>query len=100
MLINYLKNEGNASIALVSINDLKAFALDIIQQTKRELEELVISQKSEMYVSRQKACEMLDVNSTTIWRWSKKNYLVPIFIGGKRRFKVSDINRLLNKNLN
>ena len=95
MLINNLIKEGNITIS-VSANDLKEFALDIIQQTKRELEDLVIAQKSEAYVSRQRACEMLDVDATTMWRWAKRNYLVPATVGGKKRYKMSDINKLLN----
>jgi len=95
---NNLFKEGNANIALVSVNDLKQFALDIIQYTKQELEDLVIAQKSEAYVSRQRACEMLDVDACTLWRWAKRNYLVPATVGGKKRYKMSDINRLLNNN--
>ena len=98
MFINSLIKEGNITVSL-SANDLREFALDIIQQTKRELEDLVIAQKLEAYVSRQRACEMLDVDSTTLWRWAKRNYLVPATVGGKKRYKLSDINRLLGNNL-
>ena len=96
MLINNLIKEGNTNIALVSINDLKEFALDIIQQTKRELEDLVIAQQSEKYISRKRACEILDINECTIWRWKKKNYLQPIRVGGEDRYAMSEINKLLN----
>jgi hypothetical protein len=95
MNIKDLVNEKNVSVS-VGIADLREFALDIILQTKRELEDLVIAQKSEAYVSRQRACEMLDVDSTTLWRWAKRNYLVPATVGGKKRYKMSDINKILN----
>jgi hypothetical protein len=98
MRIKEFVNENNITIS-VSINDLREFALDIIQQTKRELEDLVITQNSEAYISRQRACEMLDVDACTLWRWSKRNYLVPVSVGGKKRYKLSDINRLLGNNL-
>ena len=65
MILKELIDEKNVSVS-ISINDLREFALDIIQQTKRELEDLVIAQKSEAYVSRQRACEMLDVDATTL----------------------------------
>ena len=97
MRIQELSRENNIMVS-VGITDLKEFALDIILQTKRELEDLVIAQKSETYVSRQRTAEMLDVDSTTLWRWAKRNYLVPATVGGKKRYKMSDINRMLNLN--
>jgi len=96
MRINELIKEGNFALT-IGANDLKEFAFDIIQQTKRELEDLVTAQKSETYVSRQRASEMLGVDSVTLWRWAKRNYLIPATVGGKKRYKMSDINRLLNK---
>lgn len=98
MNIKDLAKENNIIVS-IGITDLREFALDIIQQTKRELEDLVIAQKLETYVSRQRACEMLDVDTTTLWRWAKRNYLVPATVGGKKRYKMSDINRLLGNNL-
>ena len=99
MRIKELINENNITIS-VGMTDLREIVLDIIQQAKRELEDLVIAQKSETYVSRQRACEMLDVDYSTIWRWGQRKYLVPCSAGGKKRYKMSDINRLLNNNLN
>jgi hypothetical protein len=96
MIKNFVS--GTNTAVFVSLSDLKEFALDIIQQTKRELEDLVIAQKSEAYVSRQRASEMLGVDSTTLWRWAKKNYLVPAAVGGKKKYKMSEINKLLNLN--
>ena len=94
MNLNNLVAENNFSVT-ISLNDLKEFALDMMQQTKRELEDSITAKKSETYVSRQRACEMLDVNATTMWRWAKRNYLVPATVGGKKKYKISDIENLL-----
>jgi predicted site-specific integrase-resolvase len=34
---------------------------------------------------------MLDVDRSTLYRWKKRGYLVPIQIGGKVRYKRSEI---------
>lgn len=47
-------------------------------------------------VSIKQVCEMLDVDPSSLWRWRKRGYLVPAEIGGKRRYKISDIRRILN----
>ena len=96
MLINNLLKEGNTNIALVSIKDLKEFAEEIIQQTKKEMEDLINFQQSEKYISRKRACEILDINECTIWRWKKKKYLQSIRVGGEDRYAMSEINKVLN----
>ena len=92
-MLNVLKYD-NFSVT-VGFDDLKMIVKEIIEDTKRELEDLVTAQKSETYVSRQRACEMLDVAASTMYRWSKRKYLVPVTVGGKKRYKMSDINNLL-----
>ena len=69
-----------------------------IAGTKRELEQLITDQKAETYPSREKVMEMLDVSQATLWRWAKNGYLVPLNVGGKRRYKMSDIKRILEGN--
>jgi len=96
MAINDLLNERNLSIT-VGFNDLKVIVKEMIEDTKREFENLVVAQKSETYISRQRTSEMLGVDLSTLWRWAKQNYLVPVSVGGKKWYKTSDINRMLNR---
>ncbi|MDR2144921.1 MAG: helix-turn-helix domain-containing protein [Tannerella sp.] len=97
MNIKEILNETNITVS-VGLNDLKEFAKDIIQQTKREMKDLVVAENTETYISRQRASEMLEVDPSTLWRWAKQDYLVPVSVGGKKRYRMSDINnRLLNR---
>ncbi len=70
-----------------------------IQQTKGELEDAIASEKQESYLGAQQVCDMLDVNMTTLWRWENKGYLVPAKVGGKRRFKYSEVKNILDGGL-
>lgn len=90
-----LQESGNITIA-VSLVDLKQFAVDIIESTKRELEDVVIADKAETYPSPKRVCEILDVDASTLWRWNKRGYLCPAEVGGKRRYKMSEVNAILN----
>ena len=67
----------------------------LIRMAKAELEQQITDTAAETYPSVTKVAEILDVNKTTLWRWAKAGYLVPIEIGGKRRYKMSDIKRIL-----
>jgi hypothetical protein len=94
-LNDLLKSGGNITVA-ISITDLRLILNEAIQDTRRELEEIVISEKAETYPTPKQVSEILNVDTSTLWRWKKRSYLVPIEIGGKRRYRMSDVKALLN----
>lgn len=97
MNIMDLINAGANINVTISLRDLQEWNKQVIAETKLELEEIVMSEKIETYPSPKQVSEILNVNLVTLWRWSKNGYLVPLDIGGKRRYKMSDIKALLNK---
>ena len=38
-----------------------------------------------------------DVCDTTLWHWAKKNYLKPVKVGNKVRYRQSDIQKILGE---
>ena len=90
-----LKSGTNITVS-VGINDLRNWHSEVISSTKRELEEIVVNDKAETYLTPKQVSEMLNVDTTTLWRWNKKNYLKPIEFGGGRRYKMSDIKAIMN----
>lgn len=89
--------EGGANITVsITLQDLWQFHKDMIAITKRELETEIAEDKRERYLSIKQTCEMFGVDPSTLWRWRKRNYLMPVDIGGKRRYRLSDIRRILN----
>lgn len=71
-------------------------AIDItIANVKSELEQTIADEKAETYLSREKVMEMFGVCRGTMHRWQKIGYLVPINMGGKRRYRRSDVKRIL-----
>lgn len=91
-----IKNNADLTLS-IKIKDLKEFADYLIKNTKRELEEIVISEKAETYPTVKQVSEILNVNITTLWRWNKKGYLKTIEFGGGRRYKMSDVKALLHE---
>ncbi len=74
---------------LVEANNL------LIAEVKQQLEQTIADEKAETYPSREKVMEILDVSQATMWRWAKSGLLVPINVGGKRRYRMSDVKRIL-----
>ncbi len=57
----------------------------LIAEVKHKLEQEIADSKAETYISREKTMEILDVSSTTLWRWKKMGYLVPVSVGANDR---------------
>jgi len=95
--IKEILNEGTARICMITAADLKEVIRDTVLETRRSLEAEVAKGQSDVLLTRQEAQERLSVSRTTLWKWEKKKFLCPIEVGGKRRYKLSDINEILRK---
>lgn len=85
-LNDLLKTGTNISVT-INILDLKEWMLELIQEVKDK----TTIQTNEVYKTPEETANMLQVNKSTLWRWAKQGYLVPIKWGGKTRYKLSDI---------
>ncbi len=90
-----LAEENRNIVVSISLGDLIECNEELIRRAKAELEQQITDTAAETYPSVTKVAEILDVNKTTLWRWAKSGYLVPIEIGGKRRYRMSDVKRIL-----
>lgn len=84
------------AIISVKVGDLIEANVALVAKTKEQLEQLITDSATETYPSRQKVAEILDVDLSTLHRWAKRGLLVPIEIGGKRRYRMSNVRRMLN----
>jgi hypothetical protein len=66
-----------------------------VNKTRKDLEQLITDANTETYPSPDQVAKILSVDKTTLGRWKKRGYLVPIEVGGKRRYKMSDIKKIL-----
>ena len=79
----------------ISLGELIDANRMLIAEVKRELEQEIADSKAETYISRDKAMEISDVSSSTLWRWKKMGYLVPVTVGANDRYRMSDIRRIM-----
>ena len=79
----------------ITASDLKEFAALLIAETKAELEQSISDSKAETYLSSEKVMEMMEISKTTLWRWKQRGYLVPVRIGGNDRYRLSDIQKIV-----
>ena len=79
----------------VSLSDLIEFSRFTVAETKRQIEQTLADEAAEEYISPQKTAELLDCCPATLWKWNNSNYLNHVKMGGKRRYRMSDIQRIL-----
>lgn len=96
MNINELFRSGANVTVSILLNDLKEWHKEVLADTRRELEEVVLSDKMETYPTPKQVAEILQCDLTTLWRYGKRGYLVPIEVGGKRRYRMSEVKAILN----
>jgi len=96
MSINEILRTGVNLTVSIGINDLREWHKEVIEDTRRELEKVIISDKAETYPSSKQVAQIFGVDIVTLWRWAKRGYLVPIEVGGKRRYKMSEVKAILN----
>ena len=95
---DFLTNNPNINIT-VSAAELLTVVDYAISRTRSEFDESKNDSKKEAYYTIAEAAKELQVSKPTLWRWAKQGYLVPISIGGKRRYRMSDINQILNSKI-
>lgn len=86
-----LSAEANISVA-VSVADLKEFALCVVTEAMAAKE---AEKKEEKYLTPDDVADMVGVSKNTLWRWEKEKYLIPIKVGRKSRYKLSDVKSIL-----
>ena len=91
MNINSLLNSDANISVVVSVADLKEFALCVVTETMAAMEE----KTEERYLTPDDVADMVGVSKNTLWRWEKEKYLIPIKVGRKSRYKLSDVKSIL-----
>ena len=68
---------------------------DCINEAKRNMEKDIALNNSDVLLTSNQVLERLSISRTTLWHWVKKRCIIPIEIGGKQRYKLSDVNAIL-----
>ena len=95
--IQDILEKRGGTLLLISAEDLKKAIKDTVSEARRIVESEVVSGKGEFLLTTNEVLERLSISRKTLYNWEKRKYLVPIEIGGKKRFKLSDINAILQK---
>ena len=92
---NLLLSSENMILQLKK-EDLKEFANQILLGAKSiAMLEAEAAATSDQLLTIDEAAKLLSVSKMTLYRWDKNGYLKKMEIGGKRRYRLSDIEKLV-----
>ncbi len=79
----------------VRADDLLEANARLIDQVRADMERDIARKHSVVYMTREQVIAKLNIVPSTLWRWQKRGYLVPVKVGGENRYKSTDIDRIL-----
>ena len=89
-----ISSNANISITVDALT-LKEFFLDIIQEVENKRANESVETGEEQYLTAKETAKICGVTTPTLWRWNKTNYLKSYKVGGKVRYKLSDVKRIM-----
>lgn len=84
----------------VKLSELGLFAKQLVAETRNEFERQQIAiahEKAESYLTSELVKEKLCISESTLYRMCKAKILQPIWVGGQKRYRLSDINKIVER---
>lgn len=92
---DFITSATDNVILQVSASDLRAVIGEMYQKEQERTAKIVAEHRERPTIDRREAAKMLSVTLSTLWRWAKEGYLVPVKIGSKVLYRASDIEKML-----
>jgi excisionase family DNA binding protein len=87
----------NGTFVVMTADDLREFSENLIclllEKQKKQAKKL----SDDKLLSPDEVADSYHVSKPTLWRWAKAGYLVPIALGGKRRYRKVDVDNFISK---
>ncbi len=79
---------------------INAILLNVAKQAsklaiKEVMDNLANNKEIDRLMTPEQVVERLQVSKPTLWRWSKRGYLVPVRVGGQTKYRQSDVERIM-----
>lgn len=88
-----LSNQGANVVITVSVEDLRMFLNEVADRLS--VAEQQGKEHTEVYLTVAEVTERLGVDRSSLWRWDRNGYLKKVRVGGKVRYKLSDVQKLM-----
>jgi hypothetical protein len=90
-----LAQEAPGTIISVQVKDLVSANERLVERTIADMERMIAERRETIYMTKDQVLAKLNVAPSTLWRWQKRGYLVPVKVGGENRYRSTDIDKIL-----
>ena len=99
MSVSNLLNSPTKSRTVIelSIDDLRSVVGDVLREERQKAAEEARKGNTPDILSRREVCKLLNVGFSTLWRWEKIGYLIPVKAGRKVHYLKTDVDKLISK---
>ena len=84
------------AIYQISQNELRQELMKIVSEIRAEEKAKANEETVNQLLTAEEVIQMLKISAVTLWRWSKNKYLSPIYIGGARKYRVCDVQAIID----
>lgn len=98
-LFDYFRDNPNTPIVLKA-EDLMIFSQNLIISFREEFERQVRAKKrnkEEDFLLPENVTSTYHISRSTLYRLAKSNLLIPVWVGGQRRYRRRDVEAYINK---
>lgn len=85
---------GNVTVS-VSLDDLRKWHDELLAASSGATSPVPKPPIKEELLTRKEVLGTLGIDASTLWRWAKTGYLVPIRYGGQKRYRAADIRAIV-----
>jgi len=89
MNVKDLMSLGGSVTVSVSLEDLRVWHDELVAAGATTIAPKPPAK--EELLTRRETLQMLGVDASTLWRWAKTGYLVPVGYGGQKRYRAADV---------
>ena len=83
----------------VHAGDLGHFARELLAEARQDFEReraAIAEEKKEEYLTPEMVKTLLRISESTLYRMAKTKILIPVFVGGQKRYRRSDLDKILS----
>ncbi len=89
-----LAKECPGTVVAIQATDIVEANRRLVDEVRTFLEQEAVRKASSCLLTKEQVMKRLNVSDSTLWRWRKAGYLVPVEVGGQVRYKSQDIDKI------
>lgn len=90
-----LAKECPGTIVAIQAGDFLEAGRRLVDEITARKEEARARLAASSLLTKEQVIQRLNVSDTTLWRWKKSGYLVPVEVGGQLRYKSAEIDAIV-----